>query len=123
MCIYGRDLKRMREFYSSLLNTSPVAEEEGRHVFFRLGDVMLLIFNPDKTRESEDVPPHGCYGPSHVAFYTSEREYGAWRERLKEMGVEIEMERTWPSGGRSLYFRDPEGNSVEITTPSTWSGL
>jgi catechol 2,3-dioxygenase-like lactoylglutathione lyase family enzyme len=43
-----------------------------------------------------------------------------WREHLGQNGVEIEMEVTWPSGGHSLFFRDPAGNSVELTTPQTW---
>jgi len=120
VCVYGKDLRRMREFYSRLLEVHPVVEED-RHVFFKVGDTMLLIFDPDKTLRSTDVPPHGCRGPSHIAFYTSEEEYGTWKDRLESMGVEIEAEITWPHGGRSLYFRDPEGNSVEITTPKTWA--
>ena len=26
----------------------------------------------------------------------------------------------WPSGGRSLYFRDPDGNSLEFITRGSW---
>ena len=44
----------------------------------------------------------------------------AWREQLRQQGVTIEQELTWPSGGQSLYFRDPAGNSVELATPATW---
>ena len=32
----------------------------------------------------------------------------------------IEKEMEWPRGGRSLYFRDPAGNSVELITPGLW---
>jgi catechol 2,3-dioxygenase-like lactoylglutathione lyase family enzyme len=34
--------------------------------------------------------------------------------------ITIEAEVTWPNGGRSLYFRDPAGNSLEIASPSIW---
>ena len=27
---------------------------------------------------------------------------------------------TWPGGGRSIYFRDPAGNCVELVTPGVW---
>jgi hypothetical protein len=27
----------------------------------------------------------------------------------------------WPGGGRSIYFRDPAGNSVELGTPAIWA--
>ncbi|MDQ3546548.1 MAG: glyoxalase/bleomycin resistance/extradiol dioxygenase family protein, partial [Verrucomicrobiota bacterium] len=43
-----------------------------------------------------------------------------WRERLQEAGVAIESEVEWPEGGRSLYFRDPAGNSVELAPPTLW---
>ncbi len=121
VCIYGRDLRRMREFYDALLGKGPVLYEEGRHLFYRLGDVMLLVFNPDKTRESTDVPPHGCYGSGHIAFYVEEEEYEGWKERLRSMGVEIEREVVWGNGAKSFYFRDPAGNSLEITVPKIWA--
>jgi hypothetical protein len=34
--------------------------------------------------------------------------------------VAIEHEATWPRGGRSFYFRDPAGNSLELATPRIW---
>jgi catechol 2,3-dioxygenase-like lactoylglutathione lyase family enzyme len=34
--------------------------------------------------------------------------------------VEIEREITWPLGGRSVYFRDPAGNSVEFVEGEIW---
>jgi catechol 2,3-dioxygenase-like lactoylglutathione lyase family enzyme len=40
---------------------------------------------------------------------------------MVQHGVEIEAEVTWPSGGQSIYFRDPAGNSVELATPQTWN--
>jgi hypothetical protein len=38
-------------------------------------------------------------------------------------GVEVEREIGWPDGSRSLYVRDPAGNSVELAPPSLWGGL
>ena len=32
----------------------------------------------------------------------------------------IEQEVDWPRGGRSFYFRDPAGNSLELATPRIW---
>ena len=37
-----------------------------------------------------------------------------------DRGVAIEAEVEWPSGGRSLYFRDPAGNVVELAPPTLW---
>ena len=44
----------------------------------------------------------------------------AWRTHLAACGVAVEKELTWPRGGRSVYFRDPAGNSVELVTPGVW---
>ena len=46
--------------------------------------------------------------------------FDAWRRHLEVHGVAIEKELEWPKGGKSLYFRDPAGNSVELVTPGVW---
>jgi hypothetical protein len=37
-----------------------------------------------------------------------------------QRGVEIESDFLWPSGGRSIYFRDPAGNCLEFADPRIW---
>jgi catechol 2,3-dioxygenase-like lactoylglutathione lyase family enzyme len=82
---------------------------------------MLLLFNPLASRETSDhFPPHGAFGPGHVAFGVREAELPEWREQLERLGVAIEKVIDWPDGGRSLYFRDPAGNSLELATPRIW---
>jgi catechol 2,3-dioxygenase-like lactoylglutathione lyase family enzyme len=43
-----------------------------------------------------------------------------WRRQLEDRGVEIEADFRWPNGARSVYFRDPDGNSLEIAEPKLW---
>lgn len=83
---------------------------------------MLLIFNPAATsvRREAAPPAHGATGPGHVAFSIGDDEFETWIDRLTEHDVELEASVEWPTGGRSLYFRDPGGNSIELTTPSIW---
>jgi catechol 2,3-dioxygenase-like lactoylglutathione lyase family enzyme len=120
-CLYVHDLEAAEEFYRRVLGLEPLSRVAGRHVFFRCGDGVLLLFNPAETRRpTGDVPIHGADGPGHVAFAIRRGEVAAWREQLRQQGVTIEQELTWPSGGQSLYFRDPAGNSVELATPATW---
>ncbi len=71
--------------------------------------------------QEADLAPHGAQGAVHVAFAIPMRELSAWRAWLQDNGVAIEREVTWPGGGRSIYFRDPAGNSVELATPTIWS--
>ena len=66
------------------------------------------------------MPPHGASGPTHFALEIEAESFDAWRNLLQSHGVIIEKEVEWPRGGRSLYFRDPAGNSVELVTPGVW---
>jgi catechol 2,3-dioxygenase-like lactoylglutathione lyase family enzyme len=122
--VYAEDLFRARSFYSGVLGLECTQEEPGRHMFFRCGNQMLLVFNPVKTSKPANaelpVPPHGTSGAGHVCFRASAAELDAWRQRLTERGIAIEADFEWPGGGRSIYVRDPAGNSVEFAEPRIW---
>jgi catechol 2,3-dioxygenase-like lactoylglutathione lyase family enzyme len=81
---------------------------------------MFLVFNPTGTQTADMVPPHGARGPGHVAFALEPEAATGWRERLERHGVAIELQKKWPNGSRSLYFRDPAGNSVELVEAALW---
>ena len=124
--LYARDLDAAEEFYGGLLGLERVSRVGARHVFFRLGAGMVLIFNPEETEKSPGnpklpVPPHGARGPGHVCLAASGRDITLWRERLEAAGVAIEADFHWPNGARSIYFRDPAGNSIEIAEPHLWT--
>ena len=119
--LYASDLPAAENFYLQVLGLEPYSRVAGRHLFYKIGDAMLLIFNPEKTRDSGgDVPAHGAKGPGHVSFAVRENELEGWRAQLVRQKIEIEAEIAWPKGGYSLYFRDPAGNSIELATPQTW---
>lgn len=123
--LYARDLAAAETFYRDVLGLQPFVREAGRHVFFRCGDQVLLLFNPEATQHPPrkgalPVPPHGAVGAGHVCFRATAEELDAWRPHLESHGVEIEADFEWPAGGRSLYFRDPCGNSIELAEPRIW---
>jgi len=124
--LYASDLAAIEAFYRHVLGLEPFAKAEGRQVFYRCGDQMLLIFNPDATQippgpdAKLPVPPHGARGEGHVCFRASSEEIAAWCARLEQAGVAIEADFQWPGGGRSIYFRDPAGNCLEFAEPRIW---
>ena len=123
--LYATDLDAIEAFYKHVLGLEPYAKAEGRHVFYKLGAQMLLIFNPEATQMPEPdaklpVQPHGAFGEGHVCFRASAEEITAWRSRLEQAGVVIEADFEWPGGGRSIYFRDPAGNCLEFAEPRIW---
>ena len=122
--LYADDLDAAERFYRDVLGLHLHAKVPGRHVFFRCGQQMLLIFNPATTSgpptASLAVPAHGRSGPGHLCFRASAKQLQSWREQLTSHGVEIESEFEWPGGGSSIYFRDPAGNSLEFAEPRIW---
>ncbi|QDV37702.1 VOC family protein [Tautonia plasticadhaerens] len=118
--VYVDDLDAAEAFYRDVLGLEVIGKEAGRHVFFRVGDGVLLAFDPEATLRGDMLPPHGAGGPGHFALGVRAENLDGWRRRLEGHGVAVEQEVTWPRGGRSLYFRDPAGNSVEMVTPGLW---
>ena len=104
-----------------MLGLRVISREPGRHVFFQVGEAsVLLAFRADATLKGDQLPPHGATGPGHFALGIEAEAFDGWRKLLQGHGVIIEQEVEWPRGGRSLYFRDPAGNSVELVTPGVW---
>jgi catechol 2,3-dioxygenase-like lactoylglutathione lyase family enzyme len=123
--LYAKDLDAARAFYSEVLGLEPFASVTGRHLFYRCGGQVLLIFNPEATElgpapDALPVPPHGSRGPGHLCFRATAAEIDAWVARLRAKGVDVEADFEWPKGGRSIYFRDPAGNSLEFAEPRIW---
>ncbi len=120
-CLYVDDLDAAESFYAEVLGLRVVSQQPGRHVFFRCGSSMLLLFEPNaSSREPSDVPTHGAHGPGHVAFAVASDELDDWLSRLDDRNVTVEQHVDWPNGGRSIYIRDPAGNSVELATRNLW---
>jgi catechol 2,3-dioxygenase-like lactoylglutathione lyase family enzyme len=123
--LYAGDLDAAERFYRDVLGLEPFASVAGRHLFYRCGDQVLLIFKPEATRVPPaagalPVPPHGAAGPGHICFRATAAELDGWVRRLTAKAVAIEADFEWPRGGRSIYFRDPAGNCLEIAEPRIW---
>lgn len=119
--IYVDDLQAAETFYGTVLGLWVVGKEPGRHISFRVGEASVLLASlAEATLRGDQLPPHGASGPGHFALGIDAEAFDAWRKLLQGHGVTIEKEVEWPRGGRSLYFRDPTGNSVELVTPGVW---
>lgn len=125
--LYADDLDAAETFYAGLMGLNVAMKKPGRHVFFRVPGGMLMLFRPAATRVSGDPDrpghlTHGAEGPGHVCFAAEAPDLEVWRRHFLAQGIEIEDDFRWPNGARSIYVRDPAGNSVEFAEPRLWAG-
>lgn len=123
--LYTDDLPRAIAFYRDVLGLEAMTGDAARFQAFRVGGQVLLLFKRGATLTPTAVPggiipPHDGTGPHHIGFAIAAADYDAWLARLRAAGVVIESETRWERGGRSLYFRDPDGHAVELVTPGIW---
>jgi catechol 2,3-dioxygenase-like lactoylglutathione lyase family enzyme len=124
--LYVADLDRACAFYARLFRL-PVLVRDDRFCAFDVGgrSVLLLFLkrgtlNPIPT-PGGSIPPHGGDGQLHLAFAIDRVDLERWERQLTAEGVPVESSVTWPRGGVSLYFRDPDGHLVELATPGLWA--
>jgi lactoylglutathione lyase len=111
--IFARQMTSMREFYGRTLGFALHRELGPQWVEFRVGSNVLaltergLIFN-------DPAPPVGALS-LQLAFRVSPGEVASCAAVLAERGVNIVSGPTdQPWGHRTLFFRDPDGNVLEI---------
>lgn len=124
--LYVTDLDRAVEFYRRVLGLRLISDAYfpgGRGAALQVGGgpSVLLLFVAEITERGGELPAHGTTGAGHVAFRVETSEMDAWRKRLRECGIEIEKEFAFGKNPPSIYFRDPDGNSLELAVRGIWA--
>lgn len=129
--LYADDLQAATAFWEGVMGLRAFQTVPQRHVFFRVSEdprpQVLLVFRATATEQPLKpdarlpVPPHGARGPGHFCLAVAPGAMDGWRNHLIDNGVTIEADFRWPNGARSIYFRDPAGNSIELADPAIWS--
>lgn len=124
--IHTEDMVRARAFYEGVLELEPIYSDNRLSAYAVGGRDVLLIFRKGTTGQtvtlsSGTIPGHGGDGRLHVAFAIGKEELGRWEAHLASRMVVIEGRNNWERGGRSIYFRDPDGHLLELATPGLWS--
>jgi catechol 2,3-dioxygenase-like lactoylglutathione lyase family enzyme len=113
--LYVTDLDQATQFYTKVLNL-PLTASFGEARFLQTGrDSTLILFDVEGIRRRKSsIPSHGAIGAGHVALAVPVAQMDDWRQRLIAHNVTIEHEQDWPQGTHSIYFRDPDNNSLEL---------
>lgn len=121
--LYVHSLEASRDFYTRVMGLKFYGSIPGRDVFLLAGKNMLLLFDPvflKKEAGPGSIPQVYEHSRTHIAFQIPRGSIEAWKEHLRSHGVAIEHEETWDNGTRSVYFRDPDMNVVELAEQGIW---
>ena len=123
--LYVDDMPRAVALFAEVLGLQCM-EKGNRVTAFDVGKQgVLLLFKrgasvEDMPEGAGVIPGHDGAGPLHMAFAIPAHAYDIWRDHLKAAGVLIRSEMEWATGGRSIYFEDPDGHVLELATPGLW---
>jgi catechol 2,3-dioxygenase-like lactoylglutathione lyase family enzyme len=130
--LYVADLQRAVDFYRRLFGFETLLESDRLIALNVAGRSVLLLFPAGRTTNSVTIPGgtipgHGDIvvnkdggSPGHLAFAIETNEVDPWKSHLAAQNIALESEVTWPTDAKSLYFRDPDRNLVELLTPGFW---
>jgi catechol 2,3-dioxygenase-like lactoylglutathione lyase family enzyme len=124
--IYVADVPLAAEFYRRIFGFSQLVADDRLCALSVADQDVFLIFKKGGSLKpvvmpGGVLPPHDGSGQQHFAFSVPASDLPAWEQRLEQNGVAIESRMIWPRGGRSIYFRDPDGHLVELVTPGCWA--
>lgn len=119
-----RDLARMEAFYREVLGCEVVKRQEHLGlVHIRVGTALVDLVSVDGKlgREGGAAPGPEGRNVAHLCLRVDPFDGPALRSRLQALGVEAsEVHQNYGAEGvgPSLYFTDPEGNTLELKGPS-----
>ncbi len=125
--LYVDDLDRSRAFYERVFGFAVVFHDDRMCAMEMPGEQMLLLFRHGMTDRAAPgpggsmIPPHHGRGALHLALAIPFGELASWEDHLVCISVAVESRIVWSRGGTSLYFRDPDGHSLEVATPGLWA--
>lgn len=122
--IYANSIEEAAWFYHEVLGLDMPAGKSNLMTMFRVDEHhVLLVFDPSVSDQpGRDVPSHGARGPGHLALRIQPDDYQNWLDQFSKHGIAIEQEIEWKrtNPSKSIYVRDPSGNSIELITADIW---
>ena len=111
--VFVRDMVAMRRFYEDVLGFPLLRELSPGWIEYRVGNNTLALARPSLT--AADAPTPKGSASLQLAFKVSAPQVGQCADELVRIGVNLLSPPTDRSfGHRTLFFRDPDGNLLEV---------
>ena len=111
--IFVRDMAAMRSFYEDILGFSVLRELSPGWIEYRVGNNTLALARPSRT--AADAPTPNGSASLQLAFRVSLPEVDQCADELVRKGINLLSPPTdQVFGHRTLFFRDPDGNLLEV---------
>ncbi|MEN3376683.1 MAG: hypothetical protein V7604_2038, partial [Hyphomicrobiales bacterium] len=111
--IFVRDMAAMRRFYEDVLGFPLLRELSPGWIEYRVGGNTLALATPSRT--AADAPTPNGTASLQLAFRVSVAQVDQCADELVRQGVELLSPPTDQAfGHRTLFFRDPDGNLLEV---------
>jgi len=111
--IFVRDFQAMRVFYQDVLGLPLSRELSDGWIEYRIGSNTLALARPSRT--AADLPVPLGTASLQLAFKVSAPDVDRSARELQEKGIALlEPPTDQPFGHRTLFFRDPDGNLLEV---------
>ena len=110
-----RDVEKSANWYGDVLGFERRYEEmwDGIPTFIAKGDTAIALF-PLRNNDAPSARGTGRIGMLHLAFRANRENFLGAQQELKKRGIKFEFQDHEIS--HSIYFRDPDGHELEITT-------
>ena len=111
--ILVRDMAAMRRFYEGVLRFSLTRELSAGWIEYQIGGNTLALSRPGRT--AKDAPTPTGSASLQLAFKVEVDDVDRCADELMRHGVDLlEPPTNQPFGHRTLFFRDPDGNLLEV---------
>jgi catechol 2,3-dioxygenase-like lactoylglutathione lyase family enzyme len=110
-----RDIERSAKWYTEVLGFERLHDDvwNGVPTFVGKGNTGLALF-PASSNEKSATSSHRGLRVLHLAFRANRENFLVAQRELGERGIKFEFQDHEIS--HSIYFRDPDGHALEITT-------
>ncbi len=124
--LYVGDPDASADFYQRVFGFEVLLREDRMVGMAVPGGTVLLLFRRGGSVEPSPapggtIPAHDGHGTLRLCFAIPLAALHDWERHLADVGILVESRVTQSFGGTSLYFRDPDGHSLEVAVPGLWA--